>query len=477
MNLKPLRHVSASQIKTFSQCARKHWFEKIMGIEVPVSAGAQFGTRGHTAVETRIQTGAWPTDDPEAVQRAMAGWKFVPQNTKLLVEEEMQLDDAALPVIGRVDLVAPHASVILDHKFMSSFRYAKTPAQLRVDPQAILYSTWGVRAGHLRPREITFRHITYLTRGNPDAQTSQVQFEIRELQTAYDGLRGVIDRMVEASHKDDPRAVQGAMESSDPSPCEAYGGCPHKGRCLALTGKGLWGQLGVTDKAKEKEDAMNLLDKLKSRKAAPAPMLEALPLDYGAINPPDGTDEAPAPVEKPKKAKAATKPAPGMDLQAELAMEFTPVVKVGEGQNGKRTVGVVAAVNDALAAMGSIEAAPDLSFPPTEAEMADFRAKEARRQANASTLFIGCLPSGEGYDHLDNWLAPLLAQAAETMGVDHYTQADFGKGKAALLALIVHRAKAGDLPTAMVVDPRSPSADLAVEILRPHYGRVIQRFS
>lgn len=471
MNLKPLRHVSASQIKTFTQCARKHWFEKIMGIEVPVGAGAAFGTRGHAAVETRIQTGAWPTDDPEAVQRAMAGWKFVPQNTKLLVEEEMHLDDAAVPVIGRVDLVAPHASVILDHKFMSSFRYAKTPAQLRTDPQAILYSTWGVRAGHLQPKSITFRHITYLTRGNPDAQTSQVQFEIRELQTAYDGLRTVIERMVEESFKDDPAAVQGAMESPDPSPCEAYGGCPHKGRCLALTGKGLWGQLGVTDKAKEKENAMNLLDKLKGRKA---PVLESLPLDFGAVNPPDGVQEAPPVEDKPKKAKA--KPAPGMDLQAELAMDFTPI-KVGEGANGKRTVGVVAAMNDELASMGSVEAAPDLTFPPSEAEMAEWRAQEAKATYRNSTLYVGCMPSGQQFTHLDNWLAPLLAQAAETMGVDHYTQADFGKGKAALLALIVHKVKSGDVPNSLVVDPRSPSADLAVEILRPHYGHVIQRFS
>jgi hypothetical protein len=188
-------------------------------------------------------------------------------------------------------------------------------------------------------------------------------------------------------------------------------------------------------------------------------------VDEEAINPPDGTD-TPTQVEKPaKKVKAKAEP-------AELPMGFSP----------KRKEGVVAAVNDMLTtqqtiAFGSIEAAPDLTFPPSEAEMAEFRTKETRRQANASTLFVGCLPAGEGFDHLDNWLAPLLAQAAESMGVDHYTQADYGKGKAALLALIVHKAKAGDLPTALVVDPRSPSDDLAIEILRPHYGRVIQRFS
>ena len=76
---------------------------------------------------------------------------------------------------------------------------------------------------------------------------------------------------------------------------------------------------------------------------------------------------------------------------------------------------------------------------------------------------------------LDMWIAPLQAEAAQSMGVDYYAQAEYGKGKSALAALIVHKAKMG-LPLVMVVDPRLPASDVALEILRPLYQRVIVRF-
>jgi hypothetical protein len=411
MKLNDLKHVSASQIGTYQRCPRKHWLEKIEGVQVPTSAGAVFGSRCHALVETRIQTGQWP-DDPEAVKVAMAGWKFIPQNTKLLVEEEMTLDDAALPVIGRVDLIVPEQSVIIDHKFLGTLRFAKTPAQLAADPQAILYCTWGLRAGHLRKDSLAFRHITYQTKDNPQAVVSQHKFLPDELAKSYDGLRKTIERMVAHAAMREAGAVPAAIDSDDKSPCRAYGGCPHLARCTAMQGHSVWSL------EPRKEDTVNVLEALAKKKKAQG--IE----DVGAVNPPESKPAAPV----------------AQAVQAELfdtkALEAKP--------------------------------APVEQPRPRELDM-------VIDPLQLKTLYIGCLPCNEAYTMLDAWIAPLQTEAAQGMGVDYYAQAEYGKGKTALAALIVHKVKMG-VPLVMVADPRLPASDVALEILRPLYERVIVRF-
>ena len=409
--LKQLQHVSASQISTYLRCPRKHWLEKIAGVQVPTSAGAEFGSRCHALVEKRIEMGQWP-DDPDAVKVAMAGWKFIPQNTRLLVEQEMRLDDAALPIIGRIDLVVPEHSVIIDHKFMGSLRYAKTPAQLADDPQAILYCTWGWRQGLLRPDALTFRHITYQTRDNPQAVTSQHKFTPAELDEKYARTRTTIERMATTAALTKESEVPAAIDSEDTSPCKAYGGCPHLARCRALGDKSVWS----LDKKTDKGVTVNVLEALAKKKKAQG--IE----DVGAINPPES----------------------------------------------KQTVQEIA--QPALFDTKALDAQPAPATPPRPPEL-----DMVLDPLQLRTLYIGCLPCNEAYTMLDVWLAPLQAEAAQGMGVDYYAQAEYGKGKTALAALIVHKAKMG-LPLVMVADPRLPASDVALEILRPLYQRVIVRF-
>jgi hypothetical protein len=412
MKLNELKHVSASQISTYQRCPRKHWLEKIAGVQVPTSAGAEFGSRCHALVEKRIETGQWP-DDPDAVKIAMAGWKFIPQGTPLLVEQEMRLEDAKLPIIGRIDLVVPEHSVIIDHKFLGTLRFAKTPAQLADDPQAILYCMWGWRTGHLRADGLTFRHITYQTRDNPQAVTSQHKFTPSELGEKYARTRTTIERMAMHAAMTEEGEVPAAIDSDDPSPCKAYGGCPHLARCRALGNKSVW----ALDKSK-KEETVNVLEALAKKKKAQG--IE----DVGAINPPESKPVAPvAQVAQP-------------DLFDTKALDAQP--------------------------------APVTPPRPPELDM-------VLDPLQLSTLYVGCLPCNEAYTMLDMWIAPLQAEAAQSMGVDYYAQAEYGKGKSALAALIVHKAKLG-LPLVMVVDPRLPASDVALEILRPLYQRVIVRF-
>ena len=91
-------------------------------------------------------------------------------------------------------------------------------------------------------------------------------------------------------------------------------------------------------------------------------------------------------------------------------------------------------------------------------------------------LYLGCAPqrgSRTPSVWFDEWVAPLTAQAAESQSVPHYSCADYGQGKAALLALVTAKAQAGDIPQSLIVDRRLPAADACVEVLLPHYHVVI----
>lgn len=91
-------------------------------------------------------------------------------------------------------------------------------------------------------------------------------------------------------------------------------------------------------------------------------------------------------------------------------------------------------------------------------------------------LYLGCAPqrgSRTPSVWFDEWVAPLAKQAAESQSVAHYSCADYGQGKAALLALVTAKVQAGDIPQSLIVDRRLPTADACVEVLLPHYHVVI----
>ena len=145
-------------------------------------------------------------------------------------------------------------------------------------------------------------------------------------------------------------------------------------------------------------------------------------------------------------------------------------------------VGAAPAPAPAAADQAAAAAQPDLfAFPPSDEEMAAHYVETGTTPPTAAdlaprpaaTLYVGCMPVGEHFVMLEDWIAPLMEEAAQSTGVTYYAQADFGKGKAALAALIVHKSKVQRLPEALVVDPRLPSADVALEILRPLYSRKV----
>ncbi len=151
-----LLHVSVSQIKDFLRCPRLWYSAKVLGIQRPFSKAAEKGVNHHAAVERWYRGGPRPSN--EAFEAAIAG---LPAPAKdLLVEEPL-----TNPVLyieetrfdGYCDLIVPPREdgipYIIDHKFVSSFRYMDDPAN---SLQTLIYGyhaskrwpeTWEVKLG------------------------------------------------------------------------------------------------------------------------------------------------------------------------------------------------------------------------------------------------------------------------------------------------------------------------------------------
>ena len=107
---------------------------------------------------------------------------------------------------------------------------------------------------------------------------------------------------------------------------------------------------------------------------------------------------------------------------------------------------------------------------PSETEQAP-----ARPALGVSVLFLGCAPlvAQEGVALFDEWVQPFVMQAQDRLKVPYWGLADFGKGKAAIVAGVAEAAGRGDLPMRLIVDRRSALGDACAEILIPHYDLVV----
>ncbi|MFH1570394.1 MAG: PD-(D/E)XK nuclease family protein, partial [Gemmatimonadota bacterium] len=233
-NPRPPDHTSAGQVSTFRRCPRRWWIEKVARLCTPPSEAMLRGLALHDAVERYLLTGAPPPGvDPNVWAMARPGLPLLPQPPvpASLVERKLsQLRVAGVEVQGRVDLIEPSPELLLvtDHKTTSSEEWAKLPAQLATDAQAVLYAAWA-RLTLAEGRPVAFRHIYYRTTGGPRS------WEVRTpmLDAAIDdGL----DRVAVTVTKSREIGMIASLADVPPryAACSDYGGCPHLARCDAL---------------------------------------------------------------------------------------------------------------------------------------------------------------------------------------------------------------------------------------------------
>lgn len=146
--------VSATQVGTYRLCKRKWGWNKLDYIKVPPNRFAERGSRVHGVGERWLETGKAIDMDSEEGRIFSAGIKFLPPPGSGLVENQFTFSTNTAVYIGLWDLFIPVSEQyfkkkllengvpivpVYDHKTTTDFKWMKTAAELRTDPQMIIY--------------------------------------------------------------------------------------------------------------------------------------------------------------------------------------------------------------------------------------------------------------------------------------------------------------------------------------------------
>lgn len=222
-----MQYVSASQITTYSDCPRKWYLNKIVGLESPSTASTELGSAVHEALENYLRDGTeFPAN--EVGEIAQTGIEHLPIVRPIEIERslaDMPLKDAPCEVRGFVDVIVPSEHHIIDHKTSSNKRYTKTKRELKQNVQLILYAR--AYLDHAEDcNEVTLTHIYYGTKSRWSKRVT-VKLTRSEIIDQWTSIKQVITEMMKASDADHAGDVTPNYKS-----CDKYGGCPFAGQCF-----------------------------------------------------------------------------------------------------------------------------------------------------------------------------------------------------------------------------------------------------
>lgn len=228
-----MKHVSASQIKSFRSCRRKWYLEQTDDSPRKVTAATELGKRLHTLFETALVAGDPALLDDEPICTELVWLRELLAQGPVsadMIERRIDIEDFALPIVGYIDLVLePDADTLLivDHKTTSAWRWIQTPETLREDPQAIIYS-YAMAAAYPHKQVFRFMHHCVLTRGKAaQERLVEVSFTRDEVLAFADVLDAQIREMCAVYDVGLAQNIVGAYDDT----CWQYGGCPFRGQC------------------------------------------------------------------------------------------------------------------------------------------------------------------------------------------------------------------------------------------------------
>jgi len=145
-----ISHVSASQIKLYTRCPRRWYYQYIEKLPTPPPSKAlAYGSLIHEQIEGQIQGSNTPDRDliaeplhlyKQAIPYLQHLWRLYHAGW-LLVEEEIRIETpSGVPIIGRADVVS--VGRVVDHKTTSDKKYILKPEELAQDLQANVYVYW-----------------------------------------------------------------------------------------------------------------------------------------------------------------------------------------------------------------------------------------------------------------------------------------------------------------------------------------------
>jgi CRISPR/Cas system-associated exonuclease Cas4 (RecB family) len=147
-----LQHVSPSQINTYELCARRWYFDKVMGLRAEETETQTSGKGIHKELEDYYRKGELPTS-PSALKLINEA-HLAPLDAAGAIRTEAPLVQAGrdpllaagVPVVGFIDVLdlrqLPDRATVIDYKTTVDLKYAKSKKALERDPQLTIYSQW-----------------------------------------------------------------------------------------------------------------------------------------------------------------------------------------------------------------------------------------------------------------------------------------------------------------------------------------------
>ena len=429
--------LSASQLNTAQQCLRKWGFAYLDKVKGPSTAAQTLGKRLHTIAEEWLQTGKPPKPCPIS-RMFTVGIKHLPRPGKhLLVEHEFLFQDEKSKKLfwkGFIDCVNPEASppLIIDHKSTKALRWMKTPADLMLDPQAIIYAKYWCEKHDLT--EVECQWVYYQTEGKTESKTSGVVLKKSHIDKIYAGFRQRGEELLELKQTKST-GLEIEIENFPHPGCRAYGGCAFQEVC-ALKHKG----------EKPMSDLLSRIREMSTKTGSngtPPPSHPAV--EATSTHP---AEKPPVPAATVEATAAAINPPKTITAAAFEAKCDEPAAE--KPKRKRRTKAEMAAARAEARTEARTEA-------PVEAP--------AEAPADGFTLYVDCLPTS-GVQSLSPILLQAAAQAATENGEEHYRFIEYGKGAAALCVALTEILAAKPLQGAYAVSSSNQLEADALPVLQ-----------
>lgn len=467
--------VSASQIVLYRNCQRAWAWSYVTGLKTTNKA-AELGSAVHTELE-RYLLGGDLDFTTEAGEIAASGLEHLPLpgTPGMVIEGEFTLTDSnGHTYLGYKDVElsvvddCPH--VIIDHKSTSDLKWAKTPDDLRKDPQAIIYAA---DAFAKRPDldTVELKWIYYQTRKTRKSAATHLVITRDHVAKEFLAIEKTVEEMsmVQEASVGKEASTFPLELTPNTKHCGAFGGCPYQSNC----------NLSPLDKMRA-HMANALLEKLKANKAAHATPVNGVNgvnghATYAAINPPE-FQPPPAPAASaPAAPPPAAPPVPAATKEGDLPFPAADAAvaeppKRGRGRPRKNPVAPVPpnpGVNEGQAALIAAAKAKEAPAP----------APSATRLVSADkiigTLYINCGPVGGEY--LDaNHIIASTKKRMRAEGVEDYRFIDFGKGTAAFVVTALEELISLGSASAVRIDLNTPEAGLILSDLMANAKMVVR---
>lgn len=468
---------SASTVKQYKACPRKHYYEQVCGIEVRGTQATDIGTAVHKVVEEHLKQvpeHKRTITDPSLLKIARSGFPHLPdptlrdqpQGTELLVEKSMSMATWINGPLftGTPDLlmVRPdkHAH-LYDHKTTSGYRkgakngWVLTDTTLPHDPQAITYSMFAFRL--LDVESVSAKWIYYDKKGLPATLVTGVMQREPTERKWRDLILPVLGDMHEQhTARGALRADEVERKGTTNNECDAYLGCPHRAYCRDSYNVSN-GAARTVNKKDDNDMSLSLAERLKAQAAgtSTAPSTTTTPAPAAPPAPPVASMFNPPPPAVVKAQTAALGLSPFADASVTLE-NSKPNVTFEELPLEDEVGGADAIVTDILAAQ-EVEAKAKRGRPKKTKDAAPVTLLETEEQgdelespksgASFFNLFVGCAPvrgSALPTINIFDVLAPFIAQVEKDTG-KYWGCIEYAQGRQFVAALLQQAYDAGKL--------------------------------